>query len=373
MSEEASSNVLDQWIRSSLETLIQRVTAAMDGYELQGAVRPFVHFIEDLTNWYIRRSRRRFWKSRDDADKAMAYRTLNDVLLQLSRIAAPFVPFISESIHRNLRTDAMPESVHLCDFPRTDGRHRLPELEERMSRVMTVVKLGRALRAEHELKVRQPLAAAHVVSRDSAMLEAIRPLDDLILDELNVKRAEYGHHETELVTLSAKADFKRLGPRFGPKVKKIAQAISALSSECIESLLEGGSLRLPVDGADVALEPDDVVVARQPKPGLVVASEGMLVVALETQLTGDLVREGLAREFVNKIQSMRKSANLEVVQRIRLSCRADEAVRDAVERHADYVRGETLCVDCRFDLAPSSEATEWDINGHPCSVRLEPV
>jgi isoleucyl-tRNA synthetase len=365
-----SANVLDRWILSSLETLTQEVVSAMDEYDLQRAVRPFVKFIEDLTNWYIRRSRRRFWKSQDDDDKAQAYRTLYHVLLQLSKIAAPFVPFMSESIYRNLRTADMPESVHLCDFPLADPSHRAPELEEEMELVATVVRLGRLLRSANDLKVRQPLPVLHVVSRNAKWLERIEALGDIALDELNVKRLAFGSHETELAVLKAKADFKRLGPRLGPKVKAAAAAIAALDGDSIERLLSDGRLSLEVGGAAVELTSEDVVVERIPKQGMVVAAEGALVVALETALTEELVMEGLARELVNKVQSMRKAVELEVTQRIRIEFSADEAVRKAIERHADYVKTETLCAELAASGSGVAGGSEWDLNGHPCVVAI---
>ena len=367
-----SDNTLDRWIRSSLESLVAEVTAAMDGYDLQRAVRPFVGFIEDLTNWYIRRSRRRFWKSQDDEDKAQAYGTLHYVLLQLAKVAAPFVPFMSDSIYRNLRSLGMPESVHLCDFPAANGRCRDDDLEAQMAEVMSVVRLGRLLRTEHNLKVRQPLAALHVVSRDRATLERVRALEDVVLDELNVKALAFGDHETELAELKAKPDFSRLGPRCGANVKKVAAAIGRMASGDVEALLRSGTGSVEVDGDVVALEADDLVIERVPREGLVVASEGALVVALETTLTDDLLAEGLAREVVNKIQNQRKQLGFEVSQRIRAEVFAGREVTESVGRHHGYVTGETLCVDLAFvDEAPAG-GTEWDVNGHACVLALFP-
>ena len=370
---EASDNVLDRWIMSSLEGLSDTVVGAMDQYDLQRAVRPFVHFIEDLTNWYIRRSRRRFWKSKDDEDKAQAYRTLYTVLLELSKIAAPFVPFVSDAVYRNLRRNDMPKSVHLCDFPVPEGKYRDPELESEMSLVMTVVRLGRQLRSEHNLKVRQPLSHIHVISRNRRTLERIKVLSDIILDELNVKEMVFDEHETRLAELKGKADFKRLGPRFGAMVKAVAAAIAELGAEDIEVLAEGNPVKIVVDGEEVELESGDVLIERIPREGLVVASEDDLVVAIETALTDELESEGLAREFVNKVQNMRKTAGLEVTQRIRTEYRGDSDVDGAVEAFAAYVAAETLSLECVHVETMSEGAGEWDLNGHPCSIRIVPV
>jgi len=354
-----------------MESLAANVTTAMDEYDLQRSVRPFVHFIEDLTNWYIRRSRRRFWKSQDDEDKAQAYQTLNYVLLQLSKIAAPFVPFISESIYRNLRTPEMAESVHLCDFPRADGSNRDQDLESEMETVMTIVRLGRLLRTEHSLKVRQPLSVLHVVTRNSEAVEKLKRFSDIVLDELNVKELAFGDHETELAKLKTKADFRRLGPRFGSRMKQVAKAIADMDDDLMVRLSCGKSVEISLDGESISLDPEDVVIERIPKEGLVVASECELLVALETALTPNLILEGLAREFVSKIQNMRKTAGLDVTQRIRITFSGDDSLREAVEKLSDYVSTETLCVGAAYVDSEPAAATEWDLNGHQAFIRID--
>ena len=376
-SSTPGDNVLDRWISSSMASLIERVTVAMDGYDLQRSVRPFVQFIEDLTNWYIRRSRRRFWKSQDDSDKAAAYRTLYEMLLQWTRVAAPFVPFVSETIYRNLRTADMPESVHLCDFPAVDDGARDEELEAEMALVMTVVRLGRILRADHNVKVRQPLSAIHVVSRNRATLDRIQVLADLVMDELNVKTVDLTENESELVLLKAKADFKALGPRFGKQVKRVAQAIAALPEADLETLATGAAIQVTLDDGPVEIGPGDVVIERVPREGVVVASEGELVVALETALTPELIAEGLAREEVNKIQSLRKAMELDVTQRIKLEYAAeglDPDVRSAREQYRDTIDSETLCVGSSYSTAAAGEGWQTlDLNGHPVRLRITPA
>ena len=368
---EPGPNVLDRWMLSSLETLIADVTAAMDRYDLQRAIRPFIQFIEDLTNWYIRRSRRRFWKSQDDDDKRQAYRTLHHVLLQTAKVAAPFIPMLSETLYRNLRSETMPESVHLCDFPTANQQARDPDLEKHMAAVMTVVRMGRQLRADHNLKVRQPLAAMRIVSRDADALNGIAALQDLIQDELNVKTVEFSDQELSLAHLKAKADFRKLGPRFGPKTARVAKALATLPSEQVARLTTKGTMDLDVDGETATLAADDAIIERIPIDGLVVASEGALVVALETELNPALIDEGLAREFVNKVQTMRKNADMNVTQRIRAVYAGPDDIRRAVETHADYIRAETLCLDCRFVETPPPNAEAWDLNGRPCHIAIE--
>ena len=370
-SAPTSDNPLDRWIVSATDRLAGDVVSAMDQYDLQQAVRPLVQFLDDLTNWYIRRSRRRFWKSGDDTDKASAYATLHSVLLRLCRIAAPFVPFISEEIYRNLRTPTMPESVHLCDYPLPGQWPRDAALESRMTSVMRAVTLARQLRADRDLKVRQPLAALHVVSRDAALLDAIRPMTDILADELNVKQVVFSADETALATLTAKANYKALGPKYGAKMRPLAAAIAALDSTRLSTLLASGTLTIDLDGAPLAITPDDILLQRTPKPGLAVASEGDLVVALDTNLTPDLVSEGLARELVNRIQNLRKDTALEVTDRITLTLQASPALLSAAETHRAFLTSETLCTTLTLSPLPANPPAPLDINGHPALLTLQ--
>ena len=350
-----SVNVLDKWIVSSMETLIHDVTEAMDDYDLQKSVRPFVKFVEDLTNWYIRRSRRRFWKSQNDGDKLCAYRTLRYVLVQLSKVAAPFTPFIAEEIYMNLKGESDPESVHLCDFPSANDAARQPELEKAMSEVMTVVELGRRLRADNDLKVRQPLAKLRIAGVEVGGEGGLwNDLVSLITDELNVKSVEFIADETELCDVSYKANFKTLGRKCGPRMKEVAAAIAS------------GNLR--IDG--IELSEEDVQVIRKPKAGLVVASVGSIVVGLETALTPELIAEGNAREFVSHVQSMRKEADFKVTQRIALTIEADAEMKAAIEAHLDYAKNETLATDLVF--APC-DAEAAELNGHATKIAIAKV
>ena len=298
----------------------------MDRYDLQRAVRPFVQFIEDLTNWYIRRSRRRFWKSEDDADKVQAYATLYEVLLGLCKIAAPFTPFISETIYRNLRTADMPESVHLCDFPTAADAKRDEVLEGQMALVMNAVEQGRTLRAEYKLKNSQPLSSMDIVCGSGAHLARIHELEDIIKDELNVREVYFTSDASSFATISAKPNFKKLGPKFGPMMKKAAGIISQMTAEQLHvEERRFGVLKIEIDGQEFELHDDDIEVVRTPKEGMAVSEHDGIVVALTTELNDDLITEGLAREFVNKIQNMRKEMNLEVTQRIRIAFKGDES------------------------------------------------
>ena len=340
-----SDNVLDKWIVSSMETLINDVTAAMDEYDLQRSVRPFVKFVEDLTNWYIRRSRRRFWKSTNDGDKLNAYRPLRYVLVQLAKVAAPFTPFIAEEIYTNLKGASDPESVHLCDFPTANAAARDLDLEKRMADVQAAVELGRRLRADNDLKVRQPLACLKLAGGD------VKGLEELIEDELNVKKVEFIADETELCDVTFKANFKTLGKKCGPKMKAVAAAIA-------------GAKKVPFECEGFTITEEDVIVTRTPKDDLVVASQGAIVVGLETALTPELIAEGNAREFVSHVQSMRKEADFEVVQRIAVTVSCDAEMKAALEAHLDYVRNEILAVSVTI----AEGEGDIGLNGHKTGI-----
>ena len=364
-----SANLLDRWIESSLANLCREVTAAMDNYDLQRAVRPFVVFIEDLTNWYIRRSRRRFWKSDDDMDKQQAYATLYHVLIELCKIAAPFTPFIAEEIYRNLRTEEMPESVHLCDFPTAAGAKRDPELEQQMRIVMDVVVMGRQLRKDRDVKVRQPLRRLDVVSRDSGLLNQVGELKQIIAEELNVREVVFGEDETRLAELRAKANFKTLGAKFGKQVQLINLAVQKLPPEDLHSMASSEEpvfLKTP-DGT-FELAAGDIIIERIPKAGLAVQAQGSLIVALDLELDESLIQEGLARELVNNIQQQRKAAGLEVTDRIHVRIESDEAVREAASAFEDYILSEVLALSIE---TVGAEGESIDLNGHACVIALQ--
>jgi isoleucyl-tRNA synthetase len=390
-----SENLLDRWIESSLARLCQEVTAAMDNYDLQNAVRPFVVFIEDLTNWYIRRSRRRFWKSDDDGDKQQAYATLYHVLIELCKIAAPFTPFIAEEIYRNLtqfgssnvkkskvesqeadlgssdfQTTDFPESVHLCDFPTAAGAKRDHELEMQMTAVMTVVEKARQLRKDCDIKVRQPLRRLDVVSSSSNLLNKVSELRAIVAEELNVREVVFGDDESKFATLSAKANFKSLGARFGKQVQEINRWAQRLSASDLQTIASGLSVQypVPIDGAGYEFGNQDILIERTPKPGLAVQAQGSLVIALDIELDDDLIREGLARELVNNVQNLRKTSGLEVTDRIHLKISSDEAVCEAVAAFDDYIKSEVLALSVKMT---ATEGEAVDLNGHACVIAIE--
>lgn len=362
--------VIDRWMLSTLNKLIHQVELGMDKYELSEAVEPFVGFIDQLTNWYIRRSRRRFWEEEATPDRDQAFATLYQVLMGLTKIAAPFVPFIADMIYRNLRQPHEPESVHLCDYPAYHPEQRDEALEDSMQAVQTAVSLGHSLRKEHKLKVRQPLSIAHVASSDPRILHFLQDQQHLIADELNVKSVQFGSNETEFVALKAKPNFRVLGKKVGKLMKAAQTAIDNFNQKQLADLMSGKPLSLHLDGTEVPLTLEDVQVDRIVHEGMVAANEGHITIALETALTEDLLLEGIAREIVNKINTMRREAGFEVTDRIRVRMQTSDRTKTSFKLFEDYIRNEILAVS--FDFGPT-EGTAWDLNGEPATIALQKV
>ena len=368
----APSNVLDRWVLSSLMGTVADVRASLDSYDLQHAATRFTGFIDDLTNWYIRRSRRRFWKSDNDLDKDEAYQTLHYTMVTLCQLAAPFIPFITETIYRNLRTDAMPASVHLCDYPEPLSAYSDAALTERMRRTMSAVSLGRFLRTQAALKVRQPLAAAVLVSANPEVRADLQEMADVVADELNVKIVEVRADEEELVTLSAKPNLKRLGPKLGAKMKVAVPQIAKLDSSAIKRLQAGETVSLDIgDGQTVELSADDILIQRTEKEGMTVANEDDVTVALDTRLSPELIQEGWAREIVSKLQNLRKELRFEVTDRIRVVYDAPDEVAQAMVAQSAYISAETLAVSMTPGCAEVMH--EVDLNGVPARFALTVV
>ena len=364
-----ASNVLDRWILSSASQMVEEIRGELDAYNLQKAANRFSRFIDDLTNWYIRRSRRRFWKSSDDADKREAYRTLHYVLLTFAKTAAPFIPFTTEAIYRTLRTKEMPESVHLCDYPEPNDC-RDEYLEKQMELTMTAVSSGRFLRTANNLKVRQPLAKAVLASSDAASRKMLEETAWIVAEELNVKSVEFSDDEEALVRRSAKANFKVLGSRLGKNMKEAAAKIQALTGREIGDVLAGKPYKLVLaDGTEAEITAEDLVVQREEKPGLVAASENGITIALATELTPELEGEGFARELVSKIQNLRKEKGFDVTDRIRVVCSVPEKREAALEANRAYICEETLAV--AFETGPAENGAEADVNGESCRISVE--
>lgn len=363
--------VLDLWILSKLQRLIHDVESSMNDYDLAAAVEPFVGFVDDLTNWYIRRSRRRFWADEETQDRNDAFETLYTVLFTLSKIAAPFIPFLSESIYQELHREGMPESVHLCDFPLYEQICRDTLLEEGMEALQIAVSLGHALRKEHKLKVRQPLSAAHIVILNPPLLAFLQQEKHLIEDELNVKTVILHGEKRDFVKCSVKPHFPTLGKKAGAKLKEVQQRIALLTQEEIATLQEGKTIDLLIAGHPFPLTSEDVLIEHIAHEGWAAMHAGGITIALETTLTEELILEGHARELVNKINTMRKEARLDVSDRIRLHIVTTPPIQKALSLHRSYITEEVLALELLFEHAP--HAQEWDINGEIASIGIEKI
>ncbi len=345
---------LDRWLCSSLSSLTQHVNDSLAKMDLTRATRAISNFVlEDLSNWYVRRSRRRFWKSEMGQDKLAAYQTLYESLVTVCKLMAPFAPFVSEALFRKLTVKDEDEvtSVHLERFPvpgEAPLEYRDELLETRMDLVRRVVFIGRSLRNDASIKVRQPLQTLYVVAKNEKRRNLIAGMETLISEELNVKNIEFVEHEGALLRKKAEPVFRNLGPKFGKNVNAAANAIRDLDEKQIDELLQTGTLDLELDGSTTSLAKDDVQIETENREGLVTGTEGDLTVALETKLTQDLLYEGLAREFVNRTQNMRKDADLQVTDRIEVWVDATDEMTNAIEKMKTYICNETLCKDLKL-------------------------
>lgn len=365
--EKKPHALIDQWILSMTQKLIRDVESAMDAYDLSRAVDPFVGFVDQLTNWYIRRCRGRFWADEDTSDRREAFETLYTVLLQLSKVAAPFVPFISDAIYRELKTGTMPESVHLCDFPVYEEKWRDEELEKEVNAAQAAVSLGHSLRKEYKLKVRQPLTKAHLITSNAELLRSLEKQMQLIADELNVKEVQLHSDESKFVQWMAKPNFPILGKKIGKLMPQAQKLIQGFDRKQIQALASGHKLKIELAGEAVELEPADVQIERKVREGLAAGNEGELTVALDTALTEDLIEEGLARELVNKINTMRRDMEFEVTDRVKIIMQTTPRVKACFEKHHAYIAGEVLAVDVHFGPC---EGTPWDLNGEETYIAI---
>ena len=376
---EAQANLryssLDQWLLSELNVLVREVTAGYEEYEVTRATRPIQEFVEKLSTWYLRRSRRRFWKSESDSDKQAAYSTLYAALVTVAKLLAPAMPFLADELYQNLVRSAdadAPESIHLARWPETDVSRIDEALNRDMATVMKLVSLGHSARQKANRKVRQPLSEAAFSVGNVSERKAVEAFAELIADELNVKRVRLLDSSTEAVAHTIKPLPKQLGQKYGNKFPAIQKAILAMDAEsAARTLMDGVPLKVEAGGETFEVLGDEVEVKAVAKEGFAVAEEGAYVAALVTELTPELVRDGLAREFVRRAQDLRKSAELEVADRIRMFVVASEGLKAAVEEHRDYVTSETLTVDLQFMPPPADAFTASDsFDGETLTVGL---
>jgi isoleucyl-tRNA synthetase len=370
--DPAALTDLDRWALSRLQATVQIVAERLEQFDATQAGRAIAAYVEELSNWYVRLSRRRFWEG-----DAAAFRTLRRCLLTVTELLAPFTPFLAEEIYRNLaggaaaEFGARPDSVHLRDFPSADPALRDPALEEAMEAVRLTVELGRAARAQAKAKVRQPLRRAVIVANETERA-AIESRAELVTAELNVKELDFVSDESALLTYEAKPNYRALGPRFGKRMPQVAAAVAALDAAHVASVLaDGGQIGIAIDGKDHALGPDDVTLALQPLEGYEVEAEAGHAVALQLELDEELRREGLAREIVHAVQNARKAAGLEITDRIELGLGGDPELLDAARDHEAYLAGEVLAT--AIEIGDGGGGVLAKIDGRELSISIAPA
>ena len=370
-------NILDQWIMSRLQTLKNTVATEMEGYRLYNVVPGLFAFIEDLTNWYIRLNRGRFWGEDISADKIAAYSTLYEVLMELSKVMAPFAPFLSEHLYQSLAQlagqPAQPNSVHLCDYPEAEAVKVKPGLETAVERMQQVILLGRQKREEVKIGLRTPLARLTIVNSDAALLEDMRSLEGYVRDELNVQSVEYSADESAYIELYAKPNFPLLGKRLGKRMKAFAGVIANLDIGQISELQNNGDIQLTVAGESETFSSEEIQVQQQARAGTNTVSNRQIAVDLDCQLTPELIRGGYAREVVNRIQRARKDQGFDVSDRIAVTYAAQGELAQAIAEHRDYIMGETLCLDLQSadEEALSEGAAVIEIDGNRLRLSIQ--
>ena len=347
----------------------------MDNYDVTKAARAVSAFtIDHLSNWYVRRCRRRFWKSEMNANKLSAYQTLYECLVKVCVLTSPFAPFIAEEIYlslNNITNKDKFESIHLFEFPKSSYRDE--ELEDKMDVAQRVVFLTRAMRAKANLKVRQPLRKLMVVV-DKSKNDALSKMKEVILDEVNIKELMVLNDDSEIVNKSAKANFKIIGPKFGKKVNLVANMIKQLDRNAISFLEKGDKVSLNVDGEEVSITKEDVEIITSEITGWVIEKDEEIITAVDTELDNDLIAEGLAREFVNRVQNMRKDAGFEVTDRIKIKFSGNSTIVHAVKQFQSYISSETLSEDLsEANNFNGGFKQDWKIGELECSIQIEKV
>ncbi len=399
---------IDRWILSNLQALTNGMRSALDDYNTPEACRLAAAFIDDLSNWYIRRNRRRFWRSKDasDTDKLAAYQTLYEVLVTLTKLVAPLVPFLSERMYQNLVRGAErivgcdesstahpsseatsptgvpaqslvtpyenPESVHLCDYPEADAALLDTDLNARMATAQAVVALGHKLRDMADQRVRQPLAELRVSSSDPAARDAIERLADVIREELNVKQLTVVESLADIVKYTYKANLKTLGPKYGKLLNVLRAKLPTVDGGLLAPLRSGESVTITLDGHEITLAPDDVQVGTEQALGWVSGDDRGIQLAISTSLTPPLLREGMARDFIRQIQQLRKDANLEIENRIRVSySTTDEQVQAMFTEWSNLIQSETLADSLTPSIVAPGDAKEVNVGDAKVSVWVE--
>ena len=359
--------VMDKWLLSRLESTVKAVDDNLANYRIPETARALQEFVDDMSNWYVRRSRERFWAKGMEQDKINAYMTLYTALVNVSKAAAPMIPFMTEDIYRNLVCSidkTAPESVHLCDFPKADMAHVDKELETNMDEVLKIVVMGRACRNTANIKNRQPIANMFV----KAPKELPEYFADIIRDELNSKKVTFTQDVKDFTSYSFKPQLKTVGPKYGKLLGGIKQALSALDgNQAMDELKDKGSLTLDINGSEVVLYETDLLIDTAQIEGYVSEQDNDITVVLDTNLTPELIEEGFVRELISKVQTMRKEAGFEVMDRIRLYAADNEKILTVLKDHMDEIKDEVLADEIVLGSIAGYEK-EWSINGE--SVRM---
>lgn len=364
---------MDRWILSRMNSTIKLVDEYLDEYEPTKAVREIEKVVDDLSNWYVRRNRRRFWKEGKSLDKTAAYQTLFECLFDLAKVMSPVAPFFGEWLYRNLNSvvGREEESVHLSFYPTVEETSIDKPLEHRMELARRISSTVLRIRNQIDLNVRQPLSRI-ILPLDKEEREAVESVREIILDEVNVKKIEFVDDDSAIVHKSARPNYPVLGKKLGRKMKAVAEKIGELQTEDVSRFEKDGYLLVELEGEELKLEPEDLEIVRTGLDGWSVETEKGITVALDTELNEDLVREGLAREFVNRIQNMRKEADFDVVDHIEIGFDAGTRVTDAVVSLKSYIQSETLAEEIREQLLEASDFTKsWDIEGETCKISIK--
>ncbi|MDU7302771.1 MAG: isoleucine--tRNA ligase [Peptoniphilus lacydonensis] len=356
---------IDKWLLSKYNRLVKNVRQDMNEFELTKVVREIQEFvIEDVSNWYIRRNRRRFWKTDKDNTKIAVYKTTYEVLLGVTKLIAPIVPFISEELFKSLSDE---ESVHLVDYPNYDENMINDKIEEKMDLVRDLVTLGRASREEAKIKVRQPLSKVII---DGKYQEIIGDLTELIKEELNVKEVQFEENLSEYMEFELKPNFKVCGKILGSKVKSFGKVLSKIDAKDFLARLNEGDVNLEIDGEKTEIKKDYVEVKISAKEGFDVIMENNLFVILDTELTEELLEEGYVREFVSKIQQLRKKKDLDILDNIKIAYKSDEEVEKAIAADEEFIKSETLALEIKNE---ENDAEVENLNGHDIKIKIEKI
>jgi isoleucyl-tRNA synthetase len=365
---DPQKNLADRWLLSRLNRLVSDVVEQMDQYDYYQATVAIDFFIEELSNWFIRTSRRRFWKSEQDSDKTSAYVTLSETLWTLSKLIAPFVPFIAEHIYKTLVRYGLTgkESVHLESYPTAETNRRSPEIEQEMDYAKRIVEVGRTARSSAHVKTRQPLKQLICVGPELKSND----LETIVLTELNVKAINFESDETKLVDHEIGLNFASVGPKFNILVPEIKKAVGRMDPKTMLEKLESG-IELQIGAKKINLLKEDLIISEKAKVGLVKSEDRGLSVFLDIELTSELKQELLAREIVRRIQIMRKELNLPYAARIKVSYRSSAEVSKAIQAYYSYIKDETLSVSVKQGEDETAKLSrKWVIEGHPVVISL---